>query len=74
MSRKDVSDTLPGVAIAISLVPPLSITSILLATSNFPLAMGSILLFLTNYFAILLTETALFGVMDFSKVYFNNQS
>lgn len=74
MSRKDVSDTLPGVAIAISLVPPLSSTNILLATSNFPLAMESLPLFLTNYFAILLTETALFGVMDFSKVSFNNQS
>ncbi|WP_337972051.1 DUF389 domain-containing protein [Methanobacterium petrolearium] len=45
MSRKDVSDTLPGVAIAISLVPPLSNTGILLATSNFSLAMGSFLLF-----------------------------
>ena len=74
MSRKDVSDTLPGVAIAISLVPPLSNTGILLATSNFSLAMGSLLLFLTNYFAILLTGAVLFGVMGFSKVSFNNQS
>lgn len=74
MSRKDVSDTLPGVAIAISLVPPLSNTGILLATSNFTLAMGSFLLFLTNYFAILLTGAALFGVMGFPEVSFNTQS
>lgn len=74
MSRKDVSDTLPGVAIAISLVPPLSNTGILLATSNFSLAMGSFLLFLTNYFAILLTGAALYGVMGFSKIAFTNQS
>ncbi|MBP1946267.1 TIGR00341 family protein [Methanobacterium petrolearium] len=74
MSRKDVSDTLPGVAIAISLVPPLSNTGILLATSNFSLAMGSFLLFLTNYFAILLTGAALYGVMGFPKVAFSNQS
>ena len=46
MSRSDVSDTLPGVAIAISLVPPLANTGILLATSNYTLAMGS---FLTLY-------------------------
>ncbi|BDZ68673.1 TIGR00341 family protein [Methanobacterium ferruginis] len=74
MSRKDVSDTLPGVAIAISLVPPLANTGILLATSNFSLAMGSFLLFLTNYFAILLTGAALYGIMGFPKVAFNTQS
>lgn len=68
MSRSDVSDTLPGVAIAISLVPPLANTGILLATFNYSLAMGSLLLFMTNYFAILITGTALFGIMGFSKV------
>ena len=68
MSRSDVSDTLPGVAIAISLVPPLANTGILLATASYSLAMGSLLLFLTNYFAILITGTALFGLMGFSKV------
>lgn len=68
MSRDDVSDTLPGVAIAISLVPPLANTGILLATSNFSLAMGSFLLFITNFFAILLTGAALFAVMGFPRV------
>lgn len=68
MARRDVSDTLPGVAIAISLVPPLANTGILLATSSYSLALGSLLLFLTNYFAILITGTALFGIMGFSKV------
>jgi uncharacterized hydrophobic protein (TIGR00271 family) len=68
MSRDDVSDTLPGVAIAISLVPPLANTGILLATSNFNLAMGSFLLFITNFFAILLTGALLFAVMGFPRV------
>lgn len=68
MSRSDVSDTLPGVAIAISLVPPLANTGILLATFNYSLALGSMLLFMTNYFAIIITGTALFGIMGFSKV------
>jgi len=68
MSRADVSDTLPGVAIAISLVPPLANTGILLATSDFNLAMGSFLLFITNFFAILLTGAALFAVMGFPRV------
>jgi uncharacterized hydrophobic protein (TIGR00271 family) len=68
MSRSDVSDTLPGVAIAISLVPPLANTGILLATSDFNLAMGSFLLFITNFFAILLTGALLFAVMGFPRV------
>jgi uncharacterized hydrophobic protein (TIGR00271 family) len=68
MSRSDVSDTLPGVAIAISLVPPLANTGILLATSNFTLAMGSFLLFITNFFAILITGAALFALMGFPRV------
>ncbi len=68
MSRHDVSDTLPGVAIAISLVPPLANTGILLATSNYNLAMGSFLLFITNFLAILLTGAALFAVMGFPRV------
>lgn len=74
MSRHDVSDTLPGVAIAISLVPPLANTGILLATFRFDLAMGSLLLFLTNYFAILLTGAALYGIMGFPKVAMFKQS
>ena len=55
MGRKDVSDTLPGVAIAISLVPPLTNAGILFAAGQPDLAVGSLLLFVTNYFAILLT-------------------
>ncbi|MGC9516455.1 MAG: DUF389 domain-containing protein [Methanomicrobiales archaeon] len=74
MSRHDVSDTLPGVAIAISLVPPLANVGILLASSNYSLAMGSLLLFMTNYFAILLTGAALFGIMGFSKIAVKDKS
>lgn len=65
IGRRDVSDTLPGVAIAISLVPPLANVGILLATGETGLALGSLLLFVTNYFAILLTGTLVFGLMRF---------
>jgi len=67
--RKDVSDTLPGVAIAISLVPPLANVGILLATGNPDLALGSLLLFVTNYLAILLTGAFMFSLMGFPTVY-----
>jgi uncharacterized hydrophobic protein (TIGR00271 family) len=65
IGRKDVSDTLPGVAIAISLVPPLANAGILLGTGETRLAMGSLLLFVTNYLAILLTGSLVFTLMGF---------
>lgn len=68
ISRKDVSDTLPGVAIAVSLVPPLANVGILLALGKITLALGSLLLFVTNYLAILLTGSLIFGLMGFSRV------
>jgi uncharacterized hydrophobic protein (TIGR00271 family) len=72
--RKDVSDTLPGVAIAISLVPPLANVGILLAVGRPDLADGSLLLFVTNYLAILLTGSFMFGIMGFPKAYLAERS
>jgi uncharacterized hydrophobic protein (TIGR00271 family) len=51
--RADVSDTLPGVAIAISLVPPLAVVGITLEAGADGQARGALLLFLTNVGAIL---------------------
>jgi uncharacterized hydrophobic protein (TIGR00271 family) len=63
--REDVSDTLPGVAIAISLVPPLTVVGLTLEGGQPGQSWGAMLLFLTNVAAILLTGIvvmALFGV------------
>ena len=68
LSRQDVSDTLPGVAIAVSLVPPLANVGILLALGQPALASGSLLLFLTNYVAILITGALVFVLMGFRRV------
>jgi len=68
LSRRDVSDTLPGVAIAVSLVPPLANVGILLALGEPKLAAGSLLLFITNYVSILLTGSLVFVVMGFRQV------
>ena len=65
IGRKDVSDTLPGVAIAISLVPPLANVGILLGAGRTDLAAGSLLLFVTNYLAIVLTGSLVFGLMGY---------
>lgn len=55
--RSDISDTLPGVAIAISLVPPLSVTGLLLQVGRTADAAQSALLFATNVAAIIATGT-----------------
>jgi uncharacterized hydrophobic protein (TIGR00271 family) len=74
ISRKDVSDTLPGVAIAISLVPPLTNAGILLGAQRPDLAIGSLLLFATNYLAIVLTGAITFAVMGFPSLAFSEKS
>jgi len=74
LSRKDVSDTLPGVAIAVSLVPPLANTGVLLSLGETRLALGSLLLFTTNYVAILLTGSLVFGVMGYPQIALLNRS
>jgi uncharacterized hydrophobic protein (TIGR00271 family) len=54
MSRDDVADSLPGVAISIALVPPLAVAGISLSQGQWGDASGALLLFLTNFFSILL--------------------
>jgi uncharacterized hydrophobic protein (TIGR00271 family) len=69
MVRKD-SVTLPGVAISVSLMPPLSAVGIGLATRNFDIAIGASLLFLTNFVAIVSAGAFilfLFGFRPYTK-------
>lgn len=53
LSRPDVSDSLPGVAIAISLVPPLTVVGISYSQGDWAAGNGALLLFATNVLAIL---------------------
>lgn len=54
LSRPDVSDSLPGVAIAISLVPPLSVVGLAYSQGDLVAGQGALLLFATNMLAILI--------------------
>jgi uncharacterized hydrophobic protein (TIGR00271 family) len=63
--RRDISDTLPGVAVAISLVPPLTVVGLTLESGAPGQSAGALLLFVTNVAAILATGSivmALYGV------------
>ena len=52
LTRPDISDTLPGVAIAISLVPPLAVAGLTLQSGVVSQSLGALLLFATNVAAI----------------------
>jgi len=58
--RSDISDALPGVAIAISLVPPLAVVGLLLEVHRYSDAGQAGLLFGTNVAAIIATGTGVF--------------
>ena len=63
ISRDDIADSLPGVAISIALVPPLCVVGICLSASEWSDAWGALLLFLTNFLSILLAGGAVFAVL-----------
>lgn len=60
--RRDISDTLPGVAIAISLVPPLAVAGLTLESGAYTEFFGAMLLFVTNVAAILATGIVVMAV------------
>lgn len=55
IARRDVGDVLPGVAIAISLVPPLAVVGVCLGSGAPSLALGAFVLFLSNVVALVIT-------------------
>ncbi len=67
IGRQEIADSLAGVAIAISLVPPLCVVGITLFHGGFSEAGGAFLLFLTNFIAILIAGTVMFGFMGLPK-------
>lgn len=67
MSRDDIADSLPGVAIAISLVPPLCVVGLSLSHGELEAALGAFLLFVTNFLAILLAGGFVLGVLGLNR-------
>jgi uncharacterized hydrophobic protein (TIGR00271 family) len=67
LARRDVSAVLPGVAIAISLVPPLAVVGVCLGDGAPGLALGALVLFLSNLVALVLAGTLVFTVLAFER-------
>ncbi|NLG46271.1 TIGR00341 family protein [Gordonia sp. (in: high G+C Gram-positive bacteria)] len=65
MTRRDVSDVLPGVAVAISLVPPLGVVGVCLGSDSPGLAVGALILFGSNVVALILTAMTVFTLAGY---------
>ena len=65
VSRKSVAAALPGVAIAVALVPPLCVVGYGLGTARFLVTGGALLLFATNFAAIIMAGAAVFYLLGF---------
>jgi uncharacterized hydrophobic protein (TIGR00271 family) len=65
-SREEIAKSLAGVAIAVALVPPLSVAGIGIGWARWEMAQGAILLFTTNLIGIALAASATFLVLGFA--------
>ncbi len=64
-ARRDVAAVLPGVAIAISLVPPLAVVGVCLGQGAVALALGALVLFMSNFVALVLAGSLVFTVAGY---------
>ncbi|MCP9620558.1 DUF389 domain-containing protein [Nocardia otitidiscaviarum] len=67
MIRRDVGDVLPGVAIAISLVPPLGVVGVCLGSHAPSLALGAFVLFASNMVAMIVTATVVLVATGYAR-------
>lgn len=65
LSRSEVAAALPGVSIAVALVPPLAVVGFGMGTLQFDIASGALLLFATNLAAIVVAGAATFLLLGF---------
>lgn len=66
--KPKMSETLPGIAISVALVPPLAVTGIGLAVFDFGMAKGSFALFAVNVIGVLIASALVFSLMNFYTV------
>ncbi len=67
-TRRSISSALPGVAIAVALVPPLSVVGIGLAQGERQVAVGALLLFLTNLICIVFFGSLVFLFQSYGSI------
>lgn len=68
LTRRSVADSLPGVAIAVAIVPPLCVAGISLAMGKMSAFYGAFLLFSVNLFAIVISAVAVFLLSGYGAI------
>ncbi|MGX5771413.1 TIGR00341 family protein [Microbacterium trichothecenolyticum] len=67
MCRRDLSAILPGVAIAISLVPPLGVVGVCAGQGLWADALGALWLFLSNVVALVIAGSVVFTLAGYAR-------
>ncbi|WP_319419638.1 TIGR00341 family protein [Pleurocapsa sp. FMAR1] len=67
-TRRSISTAMPGVAIAVALVPPLSVVGIGMAQGEADIAFGALLLFLTNLICIIFFGSLVFLFQSYGNL------
>ena len=67
-ARRDVSNSLPGVAVSLTLVPALATAGLLFQTGAVAFGVGALLTFVTNAVAIVLAAAAAFVLTGFAPL------
>ncbi|WP_243073744.1 TIGR00341 family protein [Microbacterium sp. SS28] len=67
MCRRDLSAVLPGVAIAISLVPPLAVVGVCAGVGEWDQAFGALMLFLSNVFALVIAGAFVYTAAGYAR-------
>lgn len=63
--KPDMSETIPGIAISVALIPPLAVIGMGLARFDWHIASGAFMLFLTNIIGIVFATMIVFSLMNF---------
>lgn len=63
--KPKLSETLPGIAISVALIPPIAVVGIGMAKFNWVIISGSLLLFIVNMIGVVFASMITFSMMNF---------
>jgi len=63
-AKPDMNESIPGIAISVALIPPLSVMGIGFSRLDWSIVSGAFLLFLTNIVGIVFASMIVFSLMD----------
>lgn len=63
--KPQLSETLPGIAISVALIPPIAVTGIGIAKFSWAIVSGSMLLFIVNAIGVVFASMITFSMMNF---------